>query len=124
MSVYKTSISERRASYPLHEKLKIYSPDTMAQKIRDLQQPPTKLVLNGVNILNKSSNTLLSELSTLVPRSANNGGPKCHRAKTLKYTIEYIQTIQEENRQYRRQLGLLDLSTNNNNNINKKTDVI
>ncbi|RCH91143.1 hypothetical protein CU098_006420 [Rhizopus stolonifer] len=126
------SISERRASYPLQDRIKIYSPDSMAQKIQDLESPPTKLVLNGVNLLNKSSldsdtamnrikqkkethnrverrrrenlKTLLSELSVLVPRSAKNGGAKCHRAKILRYAIDYIQTIEEENKKFRRQL--------------------
>jgi hypothetical protein len=50
-------------------------------------------------------NTLVNELSTLVPRSAENGGPKCHRAKVLRYAIDYIRAMQEENNQLRQQLG-------------------
>ncbi len=49
----------------------------------------------------------INELSVLVPSSAENGGPKCHRAKILRYTIDYIRMIQEENNQLRQQLGLL-----------------
>ncbi|EIE86540.1 hypothetical protein RO3G_11251 [Rhizopus delemar RA 99-880] len=99
------TISERRASYPLQERLKIYDPNSMAQRLDDLQKQPRKLVLHGVNVLNK--NTLVNELSVLVPSSAENGGPKCHRAKILRYTIDYIRMIQEENNQLRQQLGLL-----------------
>ncbi|ORE02709.1 hypothetical protein BCV72DRAFT_214698 [Rhizopus microsporus var. microsporus] len=97
------SISERRASYPIQERIKIYSPDSMAKKLHELEKQPNKLVLHGVNILNK--NTLVNELSTLVPRSAENGGPKCHRAKVLRYAIDYIRAMQEENNQLRQQLG-------------------
>ncbi|KAG1456894.1 hypothetical protein G6F46_005825 [Rhizopus delemar] len=131
----KMTISERRASYPLQERLKIYDPNSMAQRLDDLQKQPRKLVLHGVNVLNKVSvdsdtamnrirqrrethnrverrrrdnlNTLVNELSVLVPSSAENGGPKCHRAKILRYTIDYIRMIQEENNQLRQQLGLL-----------------
>ncbi|CAO3697380.1 unnamed protein product [Rhizopus microsporus] len=127
------SISERRASYPIQERIKIYSPDSMAKKLHELEKQPNKLVLHGVNILNKVSvdsdtamsrirqrrethnrverrrrdnlNTLVNELSTLVPRSAENGGPKCHRAKVLRYAIDYIRAMQEENNQLRQQLG-------------------
>ncbi|RCH98208.1 hypothetical protein CU097_015218 [Rhizopus azygosporus] len=103
LTTQKTSISERRASYPIQERIKIYSPDSMAKKLHELEKQPNKLVLHGVNILNK--NTLVNELSTLVPRSAENGGPKCHRAKVLRYAIDYIRAMQEENNQLRQQLG-------------------
>ncbi|CEG65373.1 hypothetical protein RMATCC62417_02171 [Rhizopus microsporus] len=133
LTTQKTSISERRASYPIQERIKIYSPDSMAKKLHELEKQPNKLVLHGVNILNKVSvdsdtamsrirqrrethnrverrrrdnlNTLVNELSTLVPRSAENGGPKCHRAKVLRYAIDYIRAMQEENNQLRQQLG-------------------
>lgn len=51
----KISISERRASYPLQERLKIYGPDTMARKFSDQEKNQSKLIMNGVNILNKTS---------------------------------------------------------------------
>lgn len=51
----KMTISERRASYPLQERLKIYDPNSMAQRLDDLQKQPRKLVLHGVNVLNKVS---------------------------------------------------------------------
>lgn len=50
----KMTISERRATYPLQERLKIYNPDTMAKKLNK-QEKPSKLVVHGVNILNKKS---------------------------------------------------------------------
>ncbi|CEP11222.1 hypothetical protein [Parasitella parasitica] len=132
----KMTISERRATYPLQERIKIYNPDTMARKLSQLEKQPTKLVVHGVNILNKISidsdtamsrikqrrethnrverrrrdnlNTLVNELSNLVPRSSmeKSGGEKCHRAKVLRYAIDYIQTMKEENAQLRQQLGL------------------
>ncbi|KAI8643740.1 hypothetical protein BD408DRAFT_414470 [Parasitella parasitica] len=132
----KMTISERRATYPLQERIKIYNPDTMARKLSQLEKHPTKLVVHGVNILNKISidsdtamsrikqrrethnrverrrrdnlNTLVNELSDLVPRSSKekSGGEKCHRAKVLRYAIDYIQTMKQENEQLRQQLGL------------------
>lgn len=51
----KMTISERRATYPLQERIKIYNPDTMARKLNQLDKQPTKLVVHGVNILNKIS---------------------------------------------------------------------
>lgn len=51
----KMTISERRATYPLQERLKIYNPDTMAKKLNKQDKPATKLVVHGVNILNKLS---------------------------------------------------------------------
>jgi hypothetical protein len=50
----KTCISERRATYPLHQRLKIYNPDTMARRLSE-GKLPNKLVVHGVNILNKTS---------------------------------------------------------------------
>lgn len=47
------TVSERRATYPLQQRLKIYNPDTMARRLS--QEKQTKLVVNGVNLLNKSS---------------------------------------------------------------------
>jgi hypothetical protein len=49
-----------------------------------------------------------------VPRTLieKKGGEKCHRAKVLRYAIEYIQSIKQENNQLREQLGL---STDLNN---------
>lgn len=49
----KMTVSERRATYPLQQRLKIYNPDTMARRLS--QEKQTKLVVNGVNLLNKSS---------------------------------------------------------------------
>jgi hypothetical protein len=43
----KMSISEKRAAYPLQERIRLYSPDCTKK--------PKKLVMHGVNILNKSS---------------------------------------------------------------------
>jgi hypothetical protein len=51
----KQSISERRATYPLQERIKIYNPDTMARRLSQLEKQPSKLVVHGVNILNKIS---------------------------------------------------------------------
>lgn len=51
----KMTISERRAAYPLQERIKIYNPDTMARRLSQLEKQPTKLVVHGVNILNKTS---------------------------------------------------------------------
>ncbi|KAG2214660.1 hypothetical protein INT46_005677 [Mucor plumbeus] len=137
----KMTISERRATYPLQERIKIYNPDTMARKLNQLDKQPTKLVVHGVNILNKISidsdtamsrikqrrethnrverrrrdnlNILVNELSDLVPRSSveKSGGEKCHRAKVLRYAIEYIQSIKQENAQLRQQLGLSVVSS-------------
>ena len=47
------TITERRASYPLQQRLKIYNPDTMARRLNQ-EKTQGKLVVNGVNILNKS----------------------------------------------------------------------
>lgn len=47
------TVSERRATYPLQQRIKIYNPDTMARRLS--QEKQTKLVVNGVNLLNKSS---------------------------------------------------------------------
>ena len=55
LTTQKMSISERRASYPIQERIKIYSPDSMAKKLHELEKQPNKLVLHGVNILNKVS---------------------------------------------------------------------
>lgn len=46
---HKMSISERRATFPLQERIRIYTPDTITRK------KTKKLVIHGVNILNKSS---------------------------------------------------------------------
>lgn len=48
-----------------------------------------------------------------MPRSSieKSGGEKCHRAKVLRYAIEYIQMIKQENEQLRQQLGLSAAST-------------
>ncbi|KAI8351760.1 hypothetical protein EDC96DRAFT_518319 [Choanephora cucurbitarum] len=138
----KMSISERRATYPLQERIRLYDPDTMARKLSQIDKQPTKLVVHGVNILNKISldsdiamsrikqrrethnrverrrrdnlNTLVNQLSDIVPRTSieKSGGEKCHRAKVLRYAIEYIQSIQQENNELREQLGL---ATNSNN---------
>lgn len=51
----KMSISERRATYPLQEKIRIYSPDAIARKINKVDNKPKKLVMHGVNILNSIS---------------------------------------------------------------------
>lgn len=55
-STHKSSmtVSERRASYSLQQRIKVYDPDSMA---RLLNQGKTqgKMIVNGINILNKSS---------------------------------------------------------------------
>lgn len=51
----KMTVSERRASYPLQQRLKIYSPETMARRLDQKHKAQGKLVVNGVNLLNKSS---------------------------------------------------------------------
>ncbi|KAI8891277.1 hypothetical protein K501DRAFT_235251 [Backusella circina FSU 941] len=128
----KICISERRATYPLHQRLKIYNPDTMARRLSE-EKLPNKLVVHGVNILNKTSldsdtamsrikqrrethnrverrrrymlNHLVTELADLIPQSSANG-EKCHRAKVLQYAIDHIKHIQQENDQLKVQLGL------------------
>ncbi|KAI7901590.1 uncharacterized protein BX663DRAFT_562074 [Cokeromyces recurvatus] len=83
----KMTISERRATYSLQERIKIYNPNRMARKLKN--QTPTKLVLHDIHILNKISidsdtamttikqrrethnrNVLVNRLSGLVPRTA------------------------------------------------------
>jgi hypothetical protein len=49
------TISERRATYPLQERLKIYFPDTMARRFSDQEKNQGKMIVNGVNLLNKTS---------------------------------------------------------------------
>ncbi|KAI8883296.1 hypothetical protein K501DRAFT_333433 [Backusella circina FSU 941] len=126
------NISEKRAHYPLQEKIKIHSPDSMARKLSQ-SKLPTKLVVHGINILNKTSvdsdtaitrikrrrethnrverrrrdhlNRLMMELSELIPQSSESE-KKCHRAKLLALTIDHIRNIQNENNQLRSQLGI------------------
>ncbi|KAG0170203.1 hypothetical protein DFQ28_002406 [Apophysomyces sp. BC1034] len=128
----KMTISERRATYPLQERLKIYGPDTMAQRISDQEKYQGKLLVHGVNILNKTSldsdtvmkrikqrrethnrverrrrdmlNGLVNELAEVIPIATENA-EKCHRAKILRQAIDYIRQIQEENNSLRSQLG-------------------
>lgn len=50
----KTSVSERRASYPLQQRLRIYGPETMARRIDQTKRRKSALTVRGVNILNKS----------------------------------------------------------------------
>ncbi|KAI8067885.1 hypothetical protein BC940DRAFT_300682 [Gongronella butleri] len=127
----KVSISERRATYPLQERLKIYGPDTMARRFSDQEKHSGKFVLNGVNILNKNSldsdtvmhrikqrrethnrverrrrdklNGLVEELAHSLPGSMQ--AEKNHRAKILKLAIDYIHVMQQENSQMKQQLG-------------------
>ncbi|ORZ09873.1 hypothetical protein BCR42DRAFT_423235 [Absidia repens] len=126
------SISERRATYPLQERLKIYCPDSMARRFSDQEKNQGKLIVNGVNILNKTSldsdtmmhrikqrrethnrverrrrdklNGLVSELSNSIPLAVPNA-EKCHRAKILRHAIGYIHFMQEENAALKIQLG-------------------
>jgi hypothetical protein len=57
------SISERRAQYPLHERLVVYNTESMQRKmeIKSASSVPipnptsTSFTVNGVNILNKNS---------------------------------------------------------------------
>ncbi|CAO3644388.1 unnamed protein product [Cunninghamella echinulata] len=130
----KISISERRASYPLQERLKIYKPDTMARKFSDQEKNQSKLIMNGINILNKTSidsdtlmhrikqrrethnrverrrrdklNNLVNELAQTLPSLNENGGEKCHRAKILRQAIDYIRFIQQENNSLKLRLDI------------------
>ncbi|KAI8344022.1 hypothetical protein BC941DRAFT_2746 [Chlamydoabsidia padenii] len=126
------TISERRATYPFQERLKIYNPDTMARRISEQEKNQGKMIVNGVNLLNKTSldsdtmmhrikqrrethnrverrrrdklNNLVSELAHSIPLDVANA-EKCHRAKILRHAIDYIQLIQQENNALRIQLG-------------------
>lgn len=128
------TVSERRATYPLQQRLKIYNPDTMARRLS--QEKQTKLVVNGVNLLNKSSldkdiildrmkqrrethnrverrrrdmlNGLISELAHAMPQDALDP-EKSHRAQILRQAISYIQSIRRENQTMRAQLGQQDI---------------
>ncbi|KAI8077800.1 uncharacterized protein BX664DRAFT_343515 [Halteromyces radiatus] len=127
------SISERRATYPLQERLKIYGPDTMARRFSDQEKHSGKLMMNGVNILNKTSldsdtmmhrikqrrethnrverrrrdklNNLVNELAQSIPLTSTNDREKYHRAKILRRAIDYIRLIQQENKAMKIQLG-------------------
>ncbi|ORX61789.1 hypothetical protein DM01DRAFT_1380602 [Hesseltinella vesiculosa] len=127
----KMSISERRATYPLQERLKIYGPETMAQRFNDQGKHTGKFVVNGVNILNKNSldsdtmmhrikqrrethnrverrrrdklNGLVHELAQALPVSME--AEKHHRAKILRLAIDYIHIIEQENHQMKDKLG-------------------
>ncbi|KAI8989491.1 hypothetical protein BDB01DRAFT_782107 [Pilobolus umbonatus] len=134
----KLTISQRRATYPLQERLKMYNPDTMARRInQQANKLPNKLIVHGVNILNKVSvdtdiamnrikqrkathnrierrrrdnlNTLVNELSDVIPLLSDKDD-KCHRAKILRHAIDYIRTIKDENTKLREQLGLPESS--------------
>ncbi|KAI7886750.1 hypothetical protein K492DRAFT_119757, partial [Lichtheimia hyalospora FSU 10163] len=99
------TVSERRATYPLQRRLKIYSPDTMARQLNQ-EKAQKKLVVNGVNILNKSDilNGLINELAQAIPSNASSETEKCHRAQVLRQAIDYIHSIQRENETMRAQL--------------------
>jgi hypothetical protein len=59
------NISEKRAHYPLQERIKIYSLDAMARKLSQ-RKSLTKLV-HGINILNKTgvnSSTAINRIKT------------------------------------------------------------
>ncbi|KAI9252885.1 hypothetical protein BDA99DRAFT_520303 [Phascolomyces articulosus] len=133
MTQQKTAtITERRASYPLQQRLKIYNPDTMARRLNQ-EKTQGKLVVNGVNILNKSCldkdiildrmkqrrethnrverrrrdmlNGLINQLAQAMPQTVFSEPEKCHRAEILRQAISYIQSIQQENEAMRAQLG-------------------
>ncbi|KAI8149223.1 hypothetical protein BJV82DRAFT_501950, partial [Fennellomyces sp. T-0311] len=96
------TITERRANYPLQQRLKIYNPDTMARRLNQ-EKTQGKLVVNGVNILNKS-NGLINQLAQAMPETVFSEPEKCHRAEILRQAIGYIQSIQRENEAMRAQL--------------------
>ncbi|CAO3594081.1 unnamed protein product [Absidia cylindrospora] len=126
------SISERRATYPIQERLKIHDPDTMARKLNDQEKLQKKMVLNGVNILNKTSldsdtmmhrikqrrethnrverrrrdkmNSLVNDLAHAIFLQSSNA-EKHHRAKILRHAVDYIRFLQQENTALKRQLG-------------------
>ncbi|KAI9496097.1 hypothetical protein BDB00DRAFT_869727 [Zychaea mexicana] len=133
MNQQKTAtITERRSSYPLQQRLKIHNPDTMARRLNQ-EKTQGKLVVNGVNILNKSCldkdiildrmkqrrethnrverrrrdmlNGLINQLAQAMPQTVFSEPEKCHRAEILRQAISYIQSIQQENEAMRAQLG-------------------
>ncbi|CDS02701.1 hypothetical protein LRAMOSA00106 [Lichtheimia ramosa] len=132
------TVSERRATYPLQRRLKIYSPDTMARQLSQ-EKAQKKLVVNGVNILNKSCldkdiimdrikqrrethnlverrrrdmlNGLINELAQAIPSNASCETEKCHRAQVLRQAIDYIHSIQRENESMRAQLQQQSIET-------------
>ncbi|KAI7848825.1 hypothetical protein BDC45DRAFT_411168, partial [Circinella umbellata] len=97
------TITERRASYPLQQRLKIYSPDTMARRLNQ-EKTQGKLVVNGVNILNKSCLDKDIILDRMKQRRETHN-QKCHRAEILRQAISYIESIKRENEAMRIQLG-------------------
>ncbi|KAI9319155.1 hypothetical protein BX666DRAFT_1431872 [Dichotomocladium elegans] len=125
------SVSERRASYPLHQRLKVYNPESMARRL-NREKTQSKLVVNGVNILNKSCldkdiildrikqrrethnrverrrrdmlNGLINQLAHVMPNEIIDDPEKCNRAQVLRHAISYIQSIQNENKTLREQL--------------------
>lgn len=48
------TVSERRASYSLQQRIKVYDPDSMARRLNQ-GKTQGKMIVNGINILNKSS---------------------------------------------------------------------
>ncbi|KAL0088034.1 hypothetical protein F4703DRAFT_1717246, partial [Phycomyces blakesleeanus] len=93
----------RRASYPIQDRIRIYSPATMARQLNK-QKHQSKLIVHGVNILNKISLDM-NELTQVIPPSEA-VSEKWHRAKTLRQAIDYIKSLQMENNGLRTQLGL------------------
>lgn len=49
----KLSISARRQTYPFEERLKMYSPENLAKQLEEKETAETKLIVGGVNLLNK-----------------------------------------------------------------------
>ncbi|KAI9315962.1 hypothetical protein BX666DRAFT_1836529, partial [Dichotomocladium elegans] len=97
------TVSERRATYPLQRRLKIYNPDTMARRLNQ-EKTTNKLVVNGVNILNKSC--LEKEIiMDRIQQRRETHNRKCHRAQILRHAIDYIHSIQRENEVMKAQLG-------------------
>lgn len=48
------TVSERRASYSLQQRIKVYDPDSMARRLNQ-RKTQGKMIVNDINILNKSS---------------------------------------------------------------------
>ncbi|ORY96316.1 hypothetical protein BCR43DRAFT_413181, partial [Syncephalastrum racemosum] len=95
------SVSQRRAAYPLQQRLRIYGPETMARQIDQSKRRKSALTVRGVNILNKSDletdNNLINELaSSMDHRPTADESNKAHRAQILRDAVVYIRNIQAE----------------------------
>jgi hypothetical protein len=125
-NIGKLTISERRQTYPFEDRLKMYSPEKLAKQLEEKEAVESKLMVNGVNLLNKRNmdcdvaidrmkrrkemhnrverqrrdclNQLMDELIELVPDAASETrGKSHHRANGLRKTAQYIRELHKTN---------------------------